>query len=186
MKKCLVIPFILISLMMIPKTTHASDYIESVKNYSKDTLINRYQNDYDYYVLASDASFERSFAFNAPGTTTSTGDDFRLCFFNKDDGIRVESFIIRVSKCQKQFDLRIVNSVTSSSVNTSLSVSDVTENDWPIYGKYILTNYFDKEDSSSSTGGVSSKIDIEELKPYFILVSFFICLCFLGIVWRRR
>ena len=39
MKKCLVIPFILISLMMIPKVTYASDYIESVKNYANDMYI---------------------------------------------------------------------------------------------------------------------------------------------------
>lgn len=165
MKKILFLNIFLLSILFLPKTTHASDYIESVKNYSKDTLINRYQNDYDYYVLATNASFERSFAFNSPGTTTSTGDVFRLCFFNKDDGITVDSFIIRVSKCQKQFDLRIVNSVTSSSVNTSLSVSDVTKNDWPIYDKYILTNYFDKEDTNSST-----TVDLEEIKPYFVCI----------------
>ena len=83
MKKCLVIPFILISLMIIPKTTHASDYIESVKNYANDMYIRRYKNDYDFYVLGGQTYL------HAENTTGSTTLQYYLCFFNKDTTVNI-------------------------------------------------------------------------------------------------
>ena len=173
MKKCLVIPFILISLMMIPKTTHASDYIESVKNYANDMYIRRYKNDYDFYVLGGQTYL------HAENTTGSTTLQYYLCFFNKDTTVNVSNnFYIKTCPKLVRIGLDISNDKSER-----LSSREIT-------GQFsdfaLLTNYYDKEDTNSSTGGVLSKIDIEELKPYFILVSFFICLCFLGIVWRRR
>ena len=173
MKKCLVIPFILISLMMIPKTTHASDYIESVKNYANDMYIRRYKNDYDFYVLGGQTYL------HAENTTGSTTLQYYLCFFNKDTTVNVSNNCY-IKTCPK---LVRIGLDISNDKSERLSSREIT-------GQFsdfaLLTNYYDKEDTNSSTGGVSSKIDIEELKPYFILVSFFICLCFLGIVWRRR
>ena len=173
MKKCLVIPFILISLMIIPKTTHASDYIESVKNYANDMYIRRYKNDYDFYVLGGQTYL------HAENTTGSTTLQYYLCFFNKDTTVNVSNtFYFKL--CPKLvrigLDISKDKSERLSSYETTGQFSEAA----------LLTNYYDKEDGNSSTGGVSSNIDIEELKPYFILVSFFICLCFLGIVWRRR
>lgn len=173
MKKFLVIPFILISLMMIPKTTHASDYIESVKNYANDMYIRRYKNDYDFYVLGGQTYL------HAENTTGSTTLQYYLCFFNKDTTVNVSNnFYIKTCPKLVRIGLDISNDKSErlSSYETTGQFSEAA----------LLTNYYDKEDGNSSTGGVSSKIDIEELKPYFILVSFFICLCFLGIVWRRR
>ena len=173
MKKCLVIPFILISLMIIPKTTHASDYIESVKNYANDMYIRRYKNDYDFYVLGGQTYL------HAENTTGSTTLQYYLCFFNKDTTVNVSNTFYFKS-CPK---LVRIGLDISNDKSERLSSREIT-------GQFsdfaLLTNYYDKEDGNSSTGGVSSNIDIEELKPYFILVSFFICLCFLGIVWRRR
>lgn len=173
MKKYLVIPFILMSLMIIPKTTHASDYIESVKNYANDMYIRRYKNDYDYYVLGGQTYL------HAENTTGSTTLQYYLCFFNKDTTVNVSNTFY-IKSCPKlikiSLDISKDKSERLSSYETTGQFSEAA----------LLTNYYDKEDGNSSTGGVSSKIDIEEIKPYFILVSFFVCLCFLGIVWRRR
>lgn len=174
MKKYLVIPFILMSLMLIPKTTHASDYIESVKNYANDMYISRYKNDYDYYVLGGQPYLH---AVNKTGSSTY---QYNLCFFNKDTAINVSSGFY-IKSCPKivriSLDISNDESERLSSYETTGMFSDSA----------FLTNYFDKEsDSDNSSSGALSKIDIEEIKPYFILVSFFICLCFLGIVWRRR
>lgn len=174
MKKYLVIPFILMSLMLIPKVTHASDYIESVKNYANDMYISRYKNDYDYYVLGG-----QNYLY-LENTTGSTTLQYTLCFFNKDTAINVsDTFYIKT--CPKivriSLDISKDKSERLSSYETTGMFSDSP----------LLTNYFDIEiGSDDSSSGASSKIDIEEIKPYFILVSFFICLCFLGIVWRRR
>lgn len=172
MKKNLVILFILMSLMIIPKTTYASDYIESVKNYANDMYIRRYKNDYDYYVLGGQTYLHQE------NTTGSTTLQYYLCFFNKDTTVNVSNtFYIR--SCPKLvrigLDISKDKSERLSSYETTGQFSDAA----------LLTNYYDKEEGNSSSGA-SSKIDIEEIKPYFILVSFFICLCFLGIVWRRR
>ncbi len=171
MKKYLVIPFILMSLMIIPKTTHASDYIESVKNYANDMYIRRYKNDYDYYVLGGQTYLHQE------NTTGSTTLQYYLCFFNKDTTVNVSNTFYFKS-CPKLvrigLDISKDKSESLSSYETTGMFSEAA----------LLTNYYDKEENSSS--GASSKIDIEEIKPYFILVSFFICLCFLGIVWRRR
>ena len=173
MKKYLVIPFILMSLMLIPMVTHASDYIESVKNYANDMYIRKYKNDYDFYVLGGQTYLHQE------NTTGSTTLQYSLCFFNKDTTVNVSNTFY-FKACPKlvriSLDVSKDKSERLSSYETTGQFSESA----------LLTNYYDKEDGNSSTGGVSSKIDIEELKPYFILVSFFICLCFLGIVWRRR
>ena len=173
MKKYLVIPFILMSLMLIPKVTYASDYIESVKNYANDMYIRRYKNDFDYYVLGGQTYLHQE------NTTGSTTLQYYLCFFNKDTTVNVSNTFYFKS-CPKLvrigLDISKDKSERLSSYETTGQFSEAA----------LLTNYYDKEEGNSSTGGTSSKIDIEEIKPYFILVSFFICLCFLGIVWRRR
>lgn len=173
MKKYLVIPFILMSLMLIPKVTYASDYIESVKNYANDMYIRRYKNDFDYYVLGGQTYL------HAENTTGSTTLQYYLCFFNKDTTVNVSNAFY-IKSCPKlikiSLDVSKDKSERLSSYETTGQFSEAA----------LLTNYYDKEEDNSSTGGTSSKIDIEEIKPYFILVSFFICLCFLGIVWRRR
>lgn len=172
MKKYLVIPFILMSLMIIPKTTYASDYIESVKNYANDMYIRRYKNDYDYFVLGGQTYLHQE------NTTGSTTLQYYLCFFNKDTTVNVSNTFYFKS-CPKLvrigLDISKDKSERLSSYETTGQFSEAA----------LLTNYYDKEDSSSSSGS-SSIVDLEEIKPYFILVSFFICLCFLGIVWRRR
>ena len=172
MKKYLVIPFILMSLMIIPKTTYASDYIESVKNYANDMYIRRYKNDYDYFVLGGQTYLHQE------NTTGSTTLQYYLCFFNKDTTVNVSNTFYFKS-CPKLvrigLDISKDKSERLSSYETTGQFSEAA----------LLTNYYDKEDSSSSSGS-SSIVDLEEINPYFILVSFFICLCFLGIVWRRR
>ena len=171
MKKYLVIPFILMSLMLIPKVTYASDYIESVKNYANDMYIRRYKNDFDYYVLGGQTYLHQE------NTTGSTTLQYYLCFFNKDTTVNVSNTFYFKS-CPKlikiSLDVSKDKSERLSSYETTGQFSEAA----------LLTNHYDKEQVNSS--GASSKIDIEEIKPYFILVSFFICLCFLGIVWRRR
>ena len=156
MKKILFLNIVLLSILFFPKTTHASDYIESVKNYTNDMYIRRYKNDYDYYVLGGQTYLHQE------NTTGSTTLQYYLCFFNKDTTVNVSNnFYIKT--CPKLvrigLDISKDKSERLSSYETTGMFSDSA----------LLTNYFDKEDSSSSSGS-SSTVDLAEIKPYFVCI----------------
>ena len=156
MKKILFLNIVLLSILFLPKVTHASDYIESVKNYANDMYIRRYKNDYDYYVLGGQTYL------HAENTTGSTTLQYYLCFFNKDTTVNVSNTFYFKS-CPKLvrigLDISKDKSERLSSYETTGMFSESA----------LLTNYYDKEDSSSSSGS-SSTFDLEEIKPYFVCI----------------
>ncbi len=156
MKKILILNIVLLSILFLPKATHASDYIESVKNYANDMYIRRYKNDYDYYVLGGQTYLHQE------NTTGSTTLQYYLCFFNKDTTVNVSNnFYIKT--CPKLvrigLDISKDKSERLSSYETTGMFSEAA----------LLTNYFDKEEDNSSIGS-SSTVDLEEIKPYFVCI----------------
>lgn len=156
MKKILFLNIVLLSFLFLPQTTHASDYIESVKNYANDIYIRRYKNDYDYYVLEGHTYLHYE---NTTGISSLT---YNLCFFNKDTTVNVSN-IFYIKTCPKLVRINLDISKDKSERFSSYESTGMFS------GAPLLTNYYDKEDSNSSSGS-SSIVDLEEIKPYFVCI----------------
>ena len=150
--------------------------------YAERELFYSYSSYLDYYVIGR--------------TVLENDNQLRVCFLN-DNAIATtgnktgsgSSFTVSRSTFEDKTTAVCYIFEKDSSGNYTTYSSSSGWSNLKFNGSYV-TNYHDKKSSndSSSSGdnGVSSGITLEELKPYFFVITISILLIFLAIEFKRR
>lgn len=147
--------------------------------YAKRELAYSYSSYLDYYVIGR--------------TVFENDNQLRICFLN-DNAINTSghktgsgsSFQVSRSAFEGKMTATCYVFEKDSSGNYTTYSSSSGWSNLSFTGSYV-TNYHDKKNNSnSSDNNVSSGITLEELKPYFFVITISILLIFLAIEFKRR
>lgn len=158
------------------KVYDVPDYLVT---YAERELFFSYSSFLDYYVIGR--------------TVLENDNQLRVCFLN-DNAINIsghktgsgDSFTVSRSSFEGKMTAECY--VFSKDTSGNYTTYDYSSGWSNLYfsGSYA-TNYHDKKNNSnSSDNNVSSGITLEELKPYFFVITISILLIFLAIEFKRR